>query len=47
MDSSGAVFDWSNDTVKALQAGQIAYVELATYGSSGSGTVKITKVDCY
>ena len=47
IDSSGAVFDWSNDTVNALQAGQIAYVELITYGHSGSGTVKVTKVDCY
>jgi len=47
LDSSGAVFDWSNDTVHALKAGQIAYVQLITYGFSGSGTVHVTKVDCY
>jgi hypothetical protein len=47
IDSSGAVFDWSNDTVNALQVGQIAYVQLITFGHSGSGTVKVTKVNCY
>lgn len=47
IDSSGAVFDWSNDTVQAFRAGQIAYVELYTYGYSGSGTVELTEVNCY
>ena len=47
IDSNGAVFDWSNDTVQSLRAGQMAYVQLVTYGYSGSGTVELTEVNCY
>ena len=47
IDSNGAVFDWSNDTVQSFRAGQIAYVELYTFGYSGSGTVELTEVNCY
>ena len=48
IDSNGTIFDWDNDTVQSLSAGQIAYVELYTY-SSGSGprTISLTKADCF
>lgn len=47
LDSSGSIFDWSNDTVQSLPAGTIAYVELITFSSSGSGTVMVTEANCY
>ena len=48
IDGNGTIFDWDNDTVQSLSAGQIAYVELYTY-SSGSGprTISLTKADCF
>jgi hypothetical protein len=47
LDSSGAIADWSNETVRALTAGTIAYVQLVSYSMSGTGTVDVTKVNCY
>ena len=47
LDSSGAIYDWSNDTVQSLPAGKIAYVEIITYSGSGSGTVMVTEANCY
>jgi hypothetical protein len=46
LDSSGAIFDYSNDVVRSLSPLQIAYIELVTYSSSGGGTVEITDVNC-
>ncbi len=47
MDSSGAIEDWTNDTVRALQSGKIAYLRLISYSVSSAGTVEITKIDCF
>ena len=48
IDSNGTIFDWTNDTVQSLSAGQIAYVELYTYSSgSGQRTISLTKADCF
>ena len=45
-DQNDVIDDWTNDTVSALQAGQIAYVKLYFYTSS-RGAMKITKANCY
>lgn len=47
LDSSGAIEDWTNDTVNALQAGKIAYLRLISYSVSSAGTVEVTKINCY
>jgi len=48
IDSNGTIFDWTNDSVRSLSAGQIAYVELYTYSSgSGQRTISLTKADCF
>jgi len=46
INSSGTVDDWSNDTVQSLSAGQRAIIEFNFYGTT-SGTIRITKVNCY
>jgi len=45
-DKSGVIDDWTNDTVRALEAGQIAEIELYFY-SVNAGTQRIIKADCY
>ena len=45
-DKNGVIDDWTNDTVRALEAGQIAEIELYFYGVN-AGTQKIIKADCY
>jgi hypothetical protein len=48
MDSSGTVYDWSNDTLPTLGARQKARLEFITYRSSGgSGTWRIANINCY
>lgn len=45
--SSGTVYDWSNDVVYNLGAGQKALIELKTFrDSGGSGKVRITEISC-
>ncbi len=45
-NANDVVDDWTNDTVHALEPGQIAIVELTFYGTS-RGSLKITKAECY
>lgn len=48
IDGNGTIFDWDNDVVRSLSAGQIAFIELQTYISGfGQKTVSLTKADCF
>lgn len=45
-DSNGAYVDWSNDTARALRAGQIAKLEFVTFDNSARN-VKIAEITTY
>ena len=46
MDSSGAVVDWSNDTVQGLMAGQVARMAANSYADNFTRW-RFTKISCY
>jgi hypothetical protein len=46
MDSSGTVFDWSNDTVASLAAGQVAQLQFVTYDDRDGKKAQIANVSC-
>lgn len=47
LDSAGTVFDWSNDTVPALAAGQVAQLQFLTYAPRDGSKAQVANVSCY
>jgi hypothetical protein len=46
-DSGGTVFDWDNDTVASLAAGQVAQLQFLTYEPrDGDNTAQVANVSC-
>jgi hypothetical protein len=42
----GAVEDWTNDVVRSLRAGVVAYIRLISYTATLPATIEITDVSC-
>jgi hypothetical protein len=46
INGDGAVEDWTNDVVRSLKAGVVAYIRLISYTATLPGTVEITDISC-
>lgn len=46
LDSSGAVIDWTNDTARAVNSGQVAKLEFAIFDDRAA-SVNLVEINCY